>query len=230
MPATASTACNASRSVPTGVDIRKGSQLGCIQCGLCIDACDAVMVKVHRPTRLIAYDTDENRKRRERGEANVYRLIRPRTILYAAIIALTGCIMLYALLTRTNSHLSVLHVRAPLFTQTAEGGVRNGYTLRFSNKLGEVGDFMLDVSGLKGATLTSAMAKPAADGRLTVRVDPDSTLEVPVYVTTPRIWRRASRRRSRSLRRTRRPESAASWSITSSAHDFRPETKDGGEV
>ena len=50
---------------PTGVDIRKGSQLGCIQCGLCIDACDAVMAKVHRPTRLIAYDTDENRKRRE---------------------------------------------------------------------------------------------------------------------------------------------------------------------
>ena len=25
---------------PTGVDIREGAQLGCIQCGLCIDACD----------------------------------------------------------------------------------------------------------------------------------------------------------------------------------------------
>ena len=68
---------------PTGVDIRKGSQLGCIQCGLCIDACDAVMTKVKRPTRLIAYDTDENRERRKRGENNVYQLIRPRTILYA---------------------------------------------------------------------------------------------------------------------------------------------------
>ena len=34
---------------PTGVDIRKGSQLGCIQCGLCIDACDAVMTKINRP-------------------------------------------------------------------------------------------------------------------------------------------------------------------------------------
>jgi cytochrome c oxidase accessory protein FixG len=170
---------------PTGVDIRKGSQLGCIQCGLCIDACDAVMTKVHRPTRLIAYDTDENRERRKRGEANVYRLIRPRTILYAAVIALTGAIMLYALLTRTNSHLSVLHVRAPLFTQTAQGGLRNGYTLRFSNKLSEPSDFTLEVSGVKGATMTSAMAKPLDGGRLTVRLDPDSTLEVPVYVTTP---------------------------------------------
>ena len=39
---------------PTGVDIRKGAQLGCIQCGLCIDACDAVMTKINRPIRLIA--------------------------------------------------------------------------------------------------------------------------------------------------------------------------------
>ncbi len=76
---------------PTGVDIRKGAQLGCIQCGLCIDACDAVMTKIKRPTRLIAYDTDENRERRKRGETNVYHLVRPRTILYAALIALTGC-------------------------------------------------------------------------------------------------------------------------------------------
>ena len=65
---------------PTGVDIRKGAQLGCIQCGLCIDACDAVMSKIKRRTRLIAYDTDENRERRKRGENNLYHLVRPRTI------------------------------------------------------------------------------------------------------------------------------------------------------
>ena len=74
--------------------------------------------------------------------------------------------MLYALLTRTNSHLSVLHVRAPLYTQTAEGGIRNGYTLRFSNKLSEPSDFALEVSGVPGATVTSVVAKPLADGRL----------------------------------------------------------------
>ena len=170
---------------PTGVDIRKGSQLGCIQCGLCIDACDTVMEKIHRPTRLIAYDTDENLERRKRGEPNVYRLIRPRTILYAALIAITGCVMLYALISRSSMNVSVLHVRAPLFTQTAEGGIRNGYTVRFSNKLGEPRDFMLEVSGLKGATVTSVVAKPGGDGRLTVRLDTDATLEAPIYVTTP---------------------------------------------
>jgi cytochrome c oxidase accessory protein FixG len=169
---------------PTGIDIRKGPQLGCINCGLCIDACDAVMTKIKRPTRLIAYDNDENRERRKRGEANVYHPIRPRTVMYAALIALVVGIMLYVLTTRSNSHLSVLHVRAPLFTQTAEGGIRNGYTLRFSNKLADPQEFTLEVSGIPGISVSSVVAKPLSDGRLGVRLDPDSTLEVPVYVTT----------------------------------------------
>ena len=32
-----------------GIDIRDGAQLECINCGLCIDACDEVMDKVGRP-------------------------------------------------------------------------------------------------------------------------------------------------------------------------------------
>jgi polyferredoxin len=40
LPATASTGLQCVYVCPTGVDIRGGSNLGCIQCGLCIDACD----------------------------------------------------------------------------------------------------------------------------------------------------------------------------------------------
>jgi polyferredoxin len=122
------------------------------------------MAKVHRPTRLIAYDTDENLARRKRGEPNVYRLVRPRTILYAALIAVTSCVMLYALITRSAMNMSVLHVRAPLYTQTVEGGVRNGFTLRFSNKLGQPRDFTLEVAGLERAHMTSVVAKPIGEG------------------------------------------------------------------
>ena len=64
---------------PTGVDIRGGPNLGCIQCGLCIDACDAVMAKIGRPTRLIAYDTDINIKRREQGQPPSTICVRTRT-------------------------------------------------------------------------------------------------------------------------------------------------------
>ena len=87
---------------PTGVDIRGGPNLGCIQCGLCIDACDAVMQKIGRPARLIAYDTDINIKRRQQGEKPIYRIVRSRTVLYALIIAVVGGVMTYALATRHN--------------------------------------------------------------------------------------------------------------------------------
>ena len=43
-----------------GIDIRDGAQLECINCALCIDACDEIMDKVGRPQGLIAYDTFRN--------------------------------------------------------------------------------------------------------------------------------------------------------------------------
>ena len=93
----------ASTVCPTGVDIREGPNLGCIQCGLCIDACDTVMDKIGRPTRLIAYNTDVNIKRHAQGLPPVYKLIRARTVLYSAVIAAVGAVMLYALSSRADS-------------------------------------------------------------------------------------------------------------------------------
>ena len=59
---------------PTGVDIRKGPSLGCIQCGLCIDACNSMMDEIStRRTRLIAYNTDVNIKTSSVREPNKRR-------------------------------------------------------------------------------------------------------------------------------------------------------------
>lgn len=44
---------------PTGIDIRDGQQLECVNCTACIDACDDVMVKVGLPPGLIRYATEE---------------------------------------------------------------------------------------------------------------------------------------------------------------------------
>src|SRR5690349_16181010 len=85
---------------PTGVDIRNGPDLGCIQCGLCIDACDAVMKKIDRPVRLIAYDTDINIKRRLGGQRPFYNIVRTRTVLYVVIMGVVAAAMAYALATR----------------------------------------------------------------------------------------------------------------------------------
>ncbi|HWK97970.1 MAG TPA: cytochrome c oxidase accessory protein CcoG [Pseudolabrys sp.] len=168
---------------PTGIDIREGSQLGCIQCGLCIDACDNIMAKLGRPTRLIAYDTDLNIKARLEGKSATYRLMRWRTALYAAIIVIAGGIMLYALATRGSEGISVIHDRNPMFVRLSDGALRNGYTIRIVNKQLKSRDFIVAVDGLPSSLVDYVGLPPRADGRQLVAVGPDQTKEVRVLVT-----------------------------------------------
>ena len=169
---------------PTGVDIRQGTQLGCIQCGLCIDACDSVMAKIGRPTRLIAYDTDLNVKRRQQGQPESVRIVRPRTLLYAAIILLVGAIMIVSLGTRSTSGVNVIHDRNPLYVRLSDGAIRNAYTVRLLNKELEPRLFTLSVEGLEGADLRIVGISEGDGAPPVVEVGPDQTREVRVLVTT----------------------------------------------
>ena len=63
------------------------------------------------------------------------RLVRPRTVLYAALIAVVSAIMLAAWLNRSVLNVDVLHDRNPLYVELTDGGVRNGYTLKILNKV-----------------------------------------------------------------------------------------------
>jgi cytochrome c oxidase accessory protein FixG len=168
---------------PTGVDIRDGPSLGCIQCGLCIDACDTVMAKLRRPTRLIAYDTDVNIRRRQEGLTVTSRIVRPRTLLYSVVIVAVGAIMLWVLATRAPTSVNVLHDRNPEYVLLSDGGVRNAYTLRILNKHADTRRFAVSVEGLAGAGLDVIGATEEA-GQLVVDVGPDQTREVRAVVST----------------------------------------------
>jgi cytochrome c oxidase accessory protein FixG len=172
---------------PTGIDIRDGTQLGCIQCGLCIDACDDVMGKVGRPTGLIGYDTLQAVEARACGsKPPAVRIIRPRTLLYAAIIAIVGGAMLYQLATRSFLNLAVVHERTPLFTLLKDGSIRNAYTLRIANKRSEERPVAITLDAPMGTTWEVAGAQQTADWRPIVVVPPDTTLEVKMFVTMPK--------------------------------------------
>ena len=145
--------CNQCVAVcPTGIDIRDGAQLECIQCALCIDACDAIMDKVGRPRGLIAYDTVRNL---EAGATNAepLRLLRPRVLLYAGLIVLVSIIMVVALMMRPVLEVNVIHDRNPLFVKLSDGGVRNGYEVKILNKQYVPRAFRLSVTGLPDATV-----------------------------------------------------------------------------
>ncbi len=175
---------------PTGVDIRGGANLGCIQCGLCIDACDSVMKKLGRPTRLIAYDTDLNIKHRLEGTPTVMKLVRMRTVLYAAIIAVVGGVMLYALATRETEGLNVIHDRNPMYVRLSDGALRNGYTIRIVNKQLKRREFILSFDGLPATLIDFVGVPPRDDGQFLIDIGPDQTREVRILVTdygdTPR--------------------------------------------
>jgi cytochrome c oxidase accessory protein FixG len=176
--------CNQCVAVcPTGVDIRKGLQLDCIQCGLCMDACDSVMVKIGRPEGLIAYDTEMNVQARIEGRPEVRRIVRPRTLFYAGIIALVGSVMIASLAMRQSIYLSVMHDRNPLFVRLSDGAIRNGFTIRVANKKLDERRYALTLEGLSDAKIDIVGAEIDPQGRPIVRVGPDQTLEARVLVT-----------------------------------------------
>ncbi|AWB25186.1 cytochrome c oxidase accessory protein CcoG [Methylobacterium currus] len=165
---------------PAGIDIRDGLQMACIQCGLCADACDTVMQKLGRPTGLIAYDTEANCRRRAEGKPPVFKILRPRTIVYGLLVAGIGGFMLTTLATRSFTGVNVLHDRNPLFVTLSDGGIRNGYTVRLINKRPFERELGLVVEGLPGAR---AEIVGAPEGHLAVPAD--ATREVRVLVFAP---------------------------------------------
>jgi cytochrome c oxidase accessory protein FixG len=174
--------CNQCVAVcPMGIDIRDGGQLECIQCALCIDACDSVMDKVGLPRGLISYDTYRQLAARAADGAVKTRIFRPRTIVYAALIVVIGIVMTVALASRGVLDINVLRDRNPVYVTLSDGSIRNGYTIKILNKRREERTFEITADGLVGARVTAVDLEPPV--RFSVK--PDKLRSVKVFVTAP---------------------------------------------
>lgn len=140
---------------PTGIDIRNGIQLECINCTACIDACNDVMVRVGRPTGLIRY-TSETAVRT--GQATWFTT---RVKAYATVwlVLVTAATTLIA----TRPDLGVLILRQPGTVQTVfdNGDLGNFYALEVINRAS------------RSYPLTYAVTQPAG-GSITTLGDIDS--------------------------------------------------------
>ena len=169
---------------PMGIDIRNGPQMECINCGLCIDACDEIMLKIARPRGLIAYDTDAAVAARAQRQRPVYRLVRPRTVYYAAALALVSGLMLWGLLNRTTLDAHVLRDRNPMFVQLHDGSVRDGYTLKLANRSFEPMTVQASFEGIPGAKIKIPGA-PATPGAVSIVVPPNEVVAERIFVFAP---------------------------------------------
>ena len=169
---------------PMGIDIRDGAQLECINCALCIDACDDIMKKVGRPAGLIGYDTDKNIERRAAGQKTSISLIRPRTVLYAVLIAAVGALMAFGLTNRATLEVNVLRDRTPPYVILSDGSVRNAYTVKLVNKANTARDFRIAVGGPEGLSV-SAVGEEATGNSVTITAEGDSVRSLRLFVTLP---------------------------------------------
>ena len=168
---------------PTGIDIRDGFQLECIGCGLCVDACDSVMERIGRPTRLITFDSESNQRRKAQGEAPIYHFLRPRTLIYVALLVVLSIGTLAALSTRSVVDLNVLHDRNPLFVQLSDGSIRNGYEVKLLNKQREEATYALALEGLPGAVIDVAGVEGEGDRTALLTAPPDRVATYRVFVS-----------------------------------------------
>ena len=174
---------------PTGIDIREGPQVGCITCGLCIDACDKVMADVGRPRGLIDYATLEDCEKEANGEPtrSPWRaLLRPRTLAYFLIWGSIGFAMLFALGVRNHVGLSVSPDRNPPYILMSDGSVRNSYTLKLRNMESRPREIEIAVEGLPGALMWTDTIGRGDAARIQVKTVPaDQVLSVRAYVVAP---------------------------------------------
>lgn len=122
-------ACQQCVSVcPTGIDIRNGTQMECVQCTACIDACDNVMVKIGRPRGLIRYASLNGIERGERLKFT------PRLIGYTAVLTGLAALLVFLIFTRSDVQTTLLRAQGALFQKMPDGHFSNLYTVRVMNK------------------------------------------------------------------------------------------------
>ena len=138
---------------PTGIDIRNGLQYECIACAACIDACDAVMDKVGSPRGLVRYST-ENALARHFSPRDILRsLLRPRTILYSAILLMIVAATAWSLASRVPLKVDVLRDRSMLYREADDERIENVFTLRVMNTDESSHRYAISVGGIKGIVL-----------------------------------------------------------------------------
>ena len=133
---------------PTGIDIRKGLQYECIGCAACIDGCNQVMRKMGYAPGLIRYSTENALKNRWGFAQTLKRLLRPRVVVYTAILwtLILGTAVAVAL--RVPLKVDVIRDRGSLSREVEDGAIENVYRLQIMNAGESPRVFHVQASGL----------------------------------------------------------------------------------
>ncbi|MEO7393194.1 MAG: cytochrome c oxidase accessory protein CcoG [Ramlibacter sp.] len=140
---------------PTGIDIREGLQYECIGCAACVDVCNGVMDKMAYPRGLIRFTT-QHALQEGLGDAQIWRrALRPRVLVYGAVLAALCIALLASLVARTPLKVDVVRDRAALSRIVAGGRLENVYRLQVMNATERPQTYRVTASGLSGLFVAS---------------------------------------------------------------------------
>ena len=113
---------------PTGIDIRNGTQLECVNCTACIDECDHIMESINLPKGLIRYASEDNIAKKEPFKINA------RIKGYSAVLLILIGILVGMLFLRNNVEATILRLPGQLYQQKENNIISNVYTFKVINK------------------------------------------------------------------------------------------------
>ncbi len=137
---------------PTGIDIRNGTQLECINCTACMDACDEVMDKTGFERGLIRYDSENN------IASGKKKIFTPRVIAYTGVLVVLMSVFVYLLFSRSEVEAIVLRMPGQLYQKVDENTFSNVYNFKLINKTADDKNYTFKLLSPEGRLETAGNA------------------------------------------------------------------------
>jgi cytochrome c oxidase accessory protein FixG len=158
---------------PTGIDIRNGTQLECINCTACMDACDDVMTKIKRPEGLIRLASYQSIKE------GVKNLFTTRVTGYSVVLIFLVVLQIYLLTTREPVETTILRVPGMLYQEQENNRLSNLYNIQFINKTFEEITLDIRLKDFKNGEITRV-------GGETISIPSNENVEGTFFIELPR--------------------------------------------
>ena len=157
---------------PTGIDIRNGVQLECVNCTACIDACDDVMRRLKRPEGLIRLTSHEA------VLTGHLHWLTTRVKAYSLVWLVLVSVVTTLVVRRPDLDVIVLRQPGTLFATLPDGSIANFYNVQVFNRSHDDHPFEIAVVEPSVATVTplgplnDVQAHALTEGRILVTVPP----------------------------------------------------------
>ena len=157
---------------PMGIDIRNGTQLECIHCTACIDACDDVMIKIDKPVGLIRYSSENIIRDGEK------KFFTPRIAGYSAVLIILFSIFTTLLLKRSEVETTMFRQPGTLYQELPNGIYSNIYQIKVINKTFDTKNYEIKLISPKGVltplgNIDTIPPQELVEGRFLVKINED---------------------------------------------------------